>query len=144
MANYYTEFSVLLDLTEKQTLYAIELHKQAEAKRSDDTPLPDDFPKELECDIDDWCFDAEEDGGLWLHSQEGGLNAAASFIAYLLSKFELDIYVTVEWANTCDKPRTDGFGGGAYLITKDTIKCMTTSEWLQQAIHDLNSDGKNS
>lgn len=41
-------------------------------------------------------------------------------------------YLTVEAALTCSKPRPDGFGGYAMVITADGIKSMSTSLWLAQ------------
>ena len=41
-------------------------------------------------------------------------------------------YLTVEAALTCSKPRPDGFGGYAMVITAGEIKTMSTSLWITQ------------
>jgi len=43
-------------------------------------------------------------------------------------------YVTAVSAFTCSKMRPDGFGGMAVLITADTIKGKSTSDFLQEAL----------
>ena len=85
MADYYTNFSVVLPLTKEQQEYAVQIAEQALAHRNDDVPLPDGFPESLKDETEDWNFETEaDDEGIWLHSQYGGQDAACLFIQHLL------------------------------------------------------------
>ena len=143
MADYYTNFSVVLPLTKQQQAYAYEIAKQVEEHHTQE--LPTDFPKALNDELENWAFETEiTEQGLWLHSQSGGQDAACVFIQHLLQKFKFAEGVMFEWSHDCSKPRTDAFGGGAAFVTTDQIKTFTTSEWLQQVIgkrkHRFNPD----
>jgi hypothetical protein len=143
MADYYTNFSVVLPLTKEQQEYAFEIAKQVEEHWTKE--LPTDFPKALSDALENWSFETEiTEHGLWLNSSSGGQDAACVFIQHLLQKFSFAEGVTFEWSHDCSKPRTDGFGGGAAFVTTDQIKNFTTSEWLQQVIgkrkHRFNPD----
>ena len=145
MANYYTNFSVVLPLTKEQQDYTIELAKTIQQHRSEDKPLPTDFPKMLADELENWAFETEiTEKGIWLHSQYGGQDAVCVFIQHLLQRFKFVEGVTFEWSHDCSQPRTDAFGGGAAFVTADQIKTFTTSEWLQQVIgkrkHRFNPD----
>ena len=99
--------------------------------------LPAEFPASLTDAIEDWQFDTDadspaEDHGLWLHSENGGMDAACAFIQHLLQKFDPTGRVTFEWSHDCSKPRTDAYGGGAAIITAQEIKTMSTGQWLAE------------
>jgi hypothetical protein len=133
MADYFTNFSVILPLTKKQQEYAVELANQADHHRCDDEPLPGTFPEDLVNETEDWTFETvSTPDGLWLHSQYGGQESACAFIQHLLQKFEFAPAVTFEWSHDCSKPRTDAYGGGAAFITSTEIETFSTSEWLQK------------
>lgn len=133
MSDYFTYFSVVLDLKPEQQAYALELVNQIQAHRSDNQPLPAAFPAELVDAAEDWSFEVEGgDQGLWLHSLYGGQEAACSFIQHLLQKFEFAGGVAFEWSHDCNKPKTDAYGGGAAFITATEIETFTTSDWLQK------------
>ena len=145
MADYYTNFSVVLPLTKQQQAYAFEIAKQVEEHRLQDQELPTDFPKVLSDELENWAFETEiTEKGLWLHSQSGGQDAACVFIQHLLQRFKFAEGVKFEWSHDCSKPRTDAFGGGAALVTKDEIKSFTTQQWLRRAVgsrkHVFNPD----
>ena len=133
MADYFTNFSVVLPLTKEQQEYAIQIIEQAKAHSFDNHPLPSDFPADLTEITEDWVFDAEkQENGLWLHSENGGQETAAALIQHLLQKFDFAPSVGFEWSHDCSKPRTDAFGGGAAYITATEIETLTTAGWLQK------------
>jgi hypothetical protein len=137
MADYFTYFSVVLNLAdEAQQAYAIDLARQA-CLAQQGGALPDGFPKSLADLIEDWQFEtvADQPGGkpgLWLHSMNGGVHAVCGFIQHLLQKFDPQGRVAFEWSHDCSKPRVDAYGGGAAVITARAIKTMSTSAWLQK------------
>ena len=132
MADYFTNFSLILPLTKEQQEYALQLVKEVEAYRNDNQQLPVTFPENLRDEVEDWPFETElAKDGIWLHSEYGGQDAACQFIQHLLQKFEFAAFVSFEWSHDCTKPRTDAFGGGAAFITKTEIETMNTSDWIR-------------
>ena len=137
MADYYTNFSLVLRLpNEAVQAYAFNLAEQA-CQSQFENEVPDDFPAELRDHLEDWLFEVaaqtvDEHPGLWLHSQNGGVDSACAFLQHLLQRFDLPDPVTFEWSHDCSKPRVDAYGGGAAIVTAQEIKTMSTSRWLQE------------
>jgi hypothetical protein len=142
MADYFTNFSLVLELPDEAAqAYALNLAQQAaDTQFAEDPPdLPADFPASLVDVLEIWLFETEAQGsldqnryGIWLHSGNGGIDAACAFIQHLLRKYKLADTVSFEWSNDCSKPRDDAYGGGAAIITARKIKSMTTYEWLRK------------
>ena len=142
MADYYTNFSLVLELPDQSAQeYALKVAQEAADMRFGEDPpeLPPDFPASLVDVLEIWLFETEAQGsleqdkyGIWLHSSDGGIDAVCAFIQHLLRKFNPAGCVEFEWSNDCSKPRTDAYGGGAAIITARKIKSMTTYEWLQK------------
>src|SRR5580692_4757311 len=90
MADYFTNFSLVITLKEKeQQEYALDLASKAVRYRADETPALDGFPTDLVEYLEDWDFETEgERDGVWLHSQNGGINAVCAFVQHLLQKFD--------------------------------------------------------
>ena len=137
MADYFTNFSLFLALPDPAAQqYAMDLYANARRAQQEDEP-PDTLPDALKEVTEDWWFEAEaqnSDGkfGLWLHSENGGIDAVCAFIQHLLQKYHSTEQVTFEWSHDCSKPRVDAYGGGAAIITATEIKTMSTSQWLQE------------
>jgi hypothetical protein len=135
MADYFTNFSLVLELNKEAKRYALDLAKKAGNHRSNDEPVPDGFPTALVDVLEDWCFETDEDKeSIWLHSQYGGIDAVCAFIQHLMGKFNLNSCVTFEWSHDCTRPCVDAYGGGAAIITAHEIKTFTTSEWLSRTV----------
>ena len=137
MADYFTNFSLQLRLPDEAAqAYALELCEHASRIRYHDEP-PGNFPAELHEHLESWSFEVEADTveqqpGLWLHSTDGGIDAACAFLQHLLQRFNLPEAVTFEWSHDCSKPRLDAYGGGAAVVTAQAIKTMSTSDWLHE------------
>jgi len=137
MADYYTYFSLVMklpDLAAQQ--YALAIHAKAESLTSGEE-VPGEIPKELHDHLDQWFFDTEADGNqlepsIWLHSENGGIDAVCDFIQHLLKKFNPQGFVAFEWSNDCNKPKTDAYGGGAAFITADEILTIGTWSWVAE------------
>ena len=135
MANYYTNFSVVLKLPDETAqAYALDLaHQASQGQLGND--LPKDFPKALADVIDDWQFETEADSpaeghSIWMHSDCGGVDALCAFLQHLLRKFNPGGRVGFAWSYDCSKPRLDAYGGGAAIVTDRSIKSIETSQWL--------------
>jgi hypothetical protein len=144
MADYFTNFSLLVPLPSKAAQeYALALAAKAESAIMQDDPLLDDFPADLREGIEDYRFETEPsapgDCGLWLHSQDGGVDAVCAFVQHLLLKFDPQGRVTFEWSHDCSKPRVDAYGGGAAIITAQEIKSMSTGQWLHRQVASLHN-----
>ena len=142
MADYFTHFSIIVPLpTEAAEKYALDLAQQAASVNQGDS-IPDDFPLSLRDVVEDWQFDADPSDpsngwGLWLHTENGGIDAVCAFIQHLLQRFDPEAHVSLEWSNDCSKPRIDAFGGGAAIITAATIKTFSTGQWLHRQVARL-------
>jgi len=137
MADYYTYFSLVLNLPDVAAqAYALALHAKAKSLTSDEE-ITGELPADLHAHLDAWYFDAEPSGNplepaLWLHSQDGGIDAVCDFIQHLLKQFHPLGYVAFEWANDCSQPRTDAYGGGAAFITATEIRTTGTWNWIAE------------
>lgn len=140
MANYYTNFSLVFVLPSKAARdKALEIVAQVERIKNEEI-LPLVLPECLQPFVEeDWWFEAEAENneaagkwGLWLHSENGGIDAACEFLRYLLREFDPTSCVSFEWSNDCSKPRTDAYGGGAAFVTAKEIKTMNTSSWVDK------------
>lgn len=133
MADYYTNFSLVLPLNQEQREYALNLVKEVAGYRNENQQLPADFPEDLRDVVEDWPFETDLiKDGIWLHSMHGGQESACAFIQHLLQQFDFAPSVALEWSHDCSKPRTDAFGGGAAFITSTEIETFSTSEWLRK------------
>ena len=141
MADYYTKFSLLLELPDKAAQeYALDLADRARRIQQEEEVA--DFPDSLRVEIDDWQFETEsesspESRGILLVTENGGINAACAFIQHLLQRFDPGGRLTFEWSNDCSKPRVDAYGGGAALVTARKIKSMNTGTWLHRQLAKL-------
>ncbi len=122
MADYYTQYSFEIEnITPKERAW-LELWIEEAEKDEEGSYLPDC----LFGTRNDLC-------SLWLHDDLGGSNIDA--LANMLQSFLLfrpGQSITFSWANTCSKPRTDSFGGGAVFITRDDIAFMSTDGWIKK------------
>lgn len=127
MADYFTQFSCVLDLgMEDNAARALALYDQlaAELEESDDTQIG--FLASI----------TPEGGGaqLWICADESGdPDHVARFVCRCAEAFQLTGRWGFQWAHSCSKPRLDGFGGGALLIdlaAGETVASLDTGDWL--------------
>jgi hypothetical protein len=136
MANYYTELSFMLDLPNSEAVqHAVDLAELLNGIAGENVPKPSAaecsealFDMVIESGFG---IDVEADGNaVWIHADEcPNLDALDIYVQHLLSKYEIKELVRVEWASTCDRPRTESFGGGIMLITAAGSRYMSTDIW---------------
>ena len=139
MADYYTQFSASLIIKPKAKEWC-----------NDFLGLP--APLDIDGLLTKWCkersicpdeaewwpnFDYGFVEGhpeeLWIYSEDGGsVDQVCGFVQEYLKKFEPNKHWTMEWSNSCSKPRYDGFGGGAVFVTAKKIWSVTSSGWIQE------------
>ncbi len=144
MANYYTEFSFEIDLTEEQHKKGVLLFESLNAEENgftnlrnlvleeDTTPNFDFKPYVFSKGNVKWWFSS--DGG------ESSTNHIALFLHYCIVNFNFPP-CGFEWSNSCSKPQLDSFSGGAVWITKEGFENISTNDWLEE--HRVKSDLSN-
>lgn len=159
MANYYTEASFIIPLTEEQVKFAFDVADCIQDERIDfNAKRKNTAAKSVKTDVYEIAkkailsFEDYEPGcaslefnmepqpeGLWIYHDESiNTNNAANFTHLLLKHFDLDVCVGIEASETCSKARLDSFGGHAAFVTKKGIKWMSTSEWIHKQIDAFN------
>lgn len=161
MANYYTQGSFIVPCTKEQAEIAIKAldHLKCElstfARKVIEKPDSESLNEEEriiklcyfghpeyseDVSLDDydyiWGFSSEaEDEGLWIYGDESlDSTHAAIFTQAVLSAFDIDKMVEIQVSYLCDKPRSDGFGGHACVVTKSNIRCMDLSNFISAEI----------
>lgn len=81
------------------------------------------------------------DGNKVFVSNGIGSGSDAFVLAHMLQctqkKFDIKTPYSIEYADICDRQRSDSFGGGAIVVTQDDITGMHTSAWVADTIEDL-------
>ena len=130
MADYYTQFSVVVPTPvggEEETIKWVEGW----------TFIRDCLFQEENLDLLDAEFNVNVEylkhEGLWVYSDgEGSVESAVATIQQYLLDFDISEGIVLSWALTCSKLRTDGFEGGAVLITADTEKWVNPQTVLSE------------
>ena len=126
MANNYTYSSSLIEIPKDK-------HDQARAIIARVTQECEDDP-----DTGYAGFSAVlEDKGVWLRDTGESfiIEQGAALVEALVEELSLPGIHVVSWANTCDKPRIDEFGGGAFAVQmgKDTCWSDAASDARRRA-----------
>lgn len=91
------------------------------------------------------CCDVAENAGVendrvWVYNT-AGCSSEAAMIANMLqhtqNRFGIEQPYSIEYADMCDRPRTDAFGGGALVVTPKEIHHQTTYNWINEKIKEL-------
>lgn len=79
-----------------------------------------------------------EDEYLWIYSEEyPNIDSLVSIIYSVMKYYNSNKYVSFEYAFTCNKLRTDGFGGGAVFINSSEVKFFDTGNWVREQIEQF-------
>ena len=127
MADYYTQFSCLLDVgTPENAARALDIYTALSQENAAEDPPRDGFALSIQ----------PEHGGTMLWMRDEGNGDPAQVIAFVkrcAAAFGLTGRWGLQYATTCSKPRVDGFGGGAHVLdlaTGETIDWISTDGWL--------------
>ena len=136
MADYYQSWSATVDCPTK------ELADELAAALQTGYHWNDDAAEEgmLCCET----IEVEEDNrnGAWYvlvseSGQGGDLASLMDTVASWQRKNKIMEPFAVEWANTCSKMRTDGFGGGAVLAYRGCVRWQSTSDWVFKQVERI-------
>ena len=131
MADYFTHFSCLLDVgTPENAARALDLYNRLSEDCASEEPPSEGFLLSIQ----------PEHGGsqLWMRDDvTGDPERLIHFVKHCAAEFGLKGRWGFQYANTCSKPRLDGFGGGAHVLdlaTGATVDWIYTDGWLDQTI----------
>lgn len=72
-----------------------------------------------------------ESDGLWVFTDETlNIDHAICVTQAVLAVFDLTVQVGIAVAYSCSQPRTDGFGGAAFLVSKDFVRHCNVFDFL--------------
>lgn len=142
MADYYTELSV--EIMQNDVDFPLDdvFHIMEALEEGDHASLPEAyrglFEEDTEENPDDDYMEETLDikyvlnkDSLWFYSTGyPNLELIVNIIQTVMRIHDSKCAVGFEWGYTCSKPRTDGFGGGAVYITKDSQDWLSTQGWL--------------
>jgi hypothetical protein len=131
MADYFTHFSCLLDVgTHENAARALDLYNALSQEGASEDPPSDGFLLSIQ----------PEHGGtnLWMRDDiTGDPERLIQFVKRCASAFSLTGRWGFQYANTCSKPRLDGFSGGAHVLdlaTGKTVDWIYTDGWLAETL----------
>jgi len=137
MADYFTHFSCLLDVgTPANAARALDLYNALSEAGASEEPPSDGFLLSIQ----------PEHGGsaLWMRDDvTGDPERVIQFVKRCAAEFQLTGRWGVQYANTCSKPRLDGFSGGAHVLdlgAGETIAWTYTDGWLASVLDGGDGD----
>lgn len=129
MADYFTHFSCLLDVgTSENAARALDLYNALSEEGASEESPSEGFLLSIQ----------PEHGGtaLWIRDDAtGDPERVIQFVKCCAAEFHLSGRWGFQYANTCSKPRLDGFGGGAHVLdlaTGETVAWIYTDGWLAE------------
>lgn len=79
-----------------------------------------------------------EGNSLWIHGDKNpDFELLAAAIQDVLGKYNLDTVVSFEFSTTASRPLLNVNSGGAFVISKDTIESINTTQWRMQKEQEL-------
>ena len=137
MADYFTHFSCLLDVgTPANAARALDLYNALSEAGASEEPPSDGFLLSIQ----------PEHGGsaLWMRDDvTGDPERVIQFVKRCAAEFQLTGRWEFQYANTCSRPRLDGFGGGAHVLdlaTGETLAWVYTDGWLASVLDGGDGD----
>ena len=136
MADYYTLFSsaLVLESNEERSWSNKRLTELTDGfvETGDGDKFPGDF---------EWGLMTDSETSrpyVWFHSEESGsVEHVASFVQEFLKKWRPNGCWVLTWANTCSKPRLEGFAGGGVFVTANKQVWVVPQEMLGDLVRDF-------
>lgn len=124
MANNYLLFSEFIPVKDQKQQAWI-AHEIEHSLAGDDDDMSD-----APCCL--WEIEAD---GVWVHSDESGdVDALCDVVSRWMQTFGIKEPWTMEWAETCSKPRINEFGGGAAVVYPGSIDFFSTGNWVRNRL----------
>ena len=127
MTNYYSLFSVILDkIPQKAATWLI--NKISDYEEKEEITICN-----MQMLVKNKIFT-----GVWLWSEETfDMEALSECIQEMLIKFNINKAVSIEWAETCSRPRAASFGGGWVVVAQKEIVWGSTYSAAREAVEAL-------
>lgn len=145
MANYYRQFcGILEEITDDEwetlsewvapVIQAPNFSEKKWRKLLREQPWRNKEDDELLCN-----FTVEREGGTVFFGTDeyGDVDALSKYIQAFLKKYRTEGYFIMGFADTCDKSRPGGFGGGAVLVTPREISFINSYTWIDEQVKKL-------
>jgi hypothetical protein len=130
MADYYTQTSFMLPLLDEMEESQLEEWCEKHRKRSEETQDKGEWHDEYGRIL----FDYLKGEGVWVRDDESANLSAAEYLARdYLKHFNLDGGVYIPFSEGCSKPRLDGYGGGAMLVTAEKTETVYSYDAIRHA-----------
>ena len=135
MANFYSNFSeIISDLTTTEYNWwkrELEIDPyEIEDREHEHWVAAHPYYEDASWPGFEWAFQ-EGDTQLWMHSEDSfSIEQLEGLCTDFLRQFRPQGIITIQWANTCSKPRIDSFSGSALYITAKETRSMHTAYWL--------------
>lgn len=140
MANYWTQFSCVLDVGSPANR-ARALGEILEATRRAEAAAEGEDPDAFALGFEAGPLEppgAPASGRIWLRAgEDGDPEHVVAFARACGAAFGLSGRWGFVWALSCSKPRLDGFGGGAHVLdlaTGETVGWTDCEHWLSAAL----------
>jgi hypothetical protein len=141
MADYYQKFSVIVECGSPAAALDLltrikDIEKEGEEDENFDNP-------DLHLGIEHAELEGVVPDGtsVWLASSEGpNLDGIAHMLAEWQSANAIDEPIVLEWSNDCSTPRTDAYGGGAFVIWHGCVAGEDTYTVAKRLIQQMKED----
>ncbi len=149
MAEYFTKFSVVIPVTPEQGDWFAQVHgiatelighaEDGAAREGIEGPQDVVLAALAMAEKRDGvpCIEITHDENeetAWVRSEDSGdVDYTVDLVQAFLKRFELDLVVSFQWANTCSRPRPNAFGGGAVVISRRDAIWFNTGTLLEHA-----------
>jgi len=144
MANNYCQYSIAVSIHNRAERAWLLSHTSIDPEELEEKEL-EKFCALFELtksDVLDWGWppgtvdiDEHADEAYFYEEEGANLDIVASFISTFLREHNRKDVVLLQWADSCSKPRTDEFGGGAIAISADGYEIESTS-FLAQLVKE--------
>jgi hypothetical protein len=133
MANNYTSLSFSFELVSKEAGDWLEARYKellADEENWDGAPTGICFSIRQESD-DSWAAHVWDDGG------NANVEGVVKLVQEYMIEFKVEKPIYLMAAYTCDRPRTDEFGGCGCVVTRDEQYWVDTGIWVRDKIEEL-------
>ena len=142
MADYFTNFSVIYEIPEQHRAWVERIlsgteepFERVEWPSEQDTPQ---FGWQWDANARHGGSDRKGETSLWIYSDgQGFVEDVCTFIAYIQKRLDLVHPFSMEWANSCSKPRIDAYSGGALVIHRGKDRFINTGCWVDREMKKI-------
>ena len=143
MANNYLQFSESIDDLNDEEIQFLVNALNWEPPYNEEGDLPDNFewPAWYDVDAESFGFDCDlnkKDRYVHFYAEEyGNIDTLGELVHAFICKFRPELVFHLTFAETCSKMRIGEFGGGALVVSKYGVECMSAHGWVTKKRDEL-------